>query len=373
MRDKVQNHLSLLRQKRGLGAAELARRIGVTRQTVYAMEAGNYVPNTLVALKLAQVLELKVEDLFRLEEETPSPSRTGEIELLPGGEAPQPGQHVRLCQVGRHTIGTLSEPVAWYLPLADGVLVEPRGVKKSRRVRLFEGAPEAGKRLLVAGCDPGISILARHLRKADIELVMAQRNSSQALDLLRRGLIHVAGSHLRDDASGESNLPTVRKLFPKGSAAVVSFAVWEEGLVVARGNPKGIRGVEDLAESKAVLINRETGSGSRMLLDSTLQRLAIPASAISGYERIAPGHLQAAWQVSIGTADCCISTRAAARVFGLDFLPLTTERYDLVLQRSHLELPAVQILLDTLSRASLRRELEELAGYDVRNAGDRLA
>ncbi|MGH9667413.1 MAG: substrate-binding domain-containing protein [Bryobacteraceae bacterium] len=370
---KVQNYLSLLREKRGLGAADLARRIGVTRQTVYAIEAGSYVPNTLVALKLAQALEVNVEDLFRLEDNPAPAAHTAGIELLPGGQEPQPGQPVRLCRVDRHTIGTLPEPLAWYLPPADGVLVETGGVGKTRRARLFEDAGDSGKRLLVAGCDPGISVLARHLQKAGVELVIAHRNSSQALELLRGGWIHAAGSHLRDQASGESNLPAVRKLFPKRSAAVISFAVWEEGLVVARGNPKGIRGVADLAETQSRMMNREPGAGSRLLFDSELERLSIPAGKIGGYERIAQGHLAAAWQVSIGNADCCVATRAAARVFGLDFLPLLTERYDLVIRRPHLDLPGMQILLDTLSRASFRRELEGLGGYDVRNAGEQRA
>jgi molybdate-binding protein len=205
-----------------------------------------------------------------------------------------------------------------------------------------------------------------------VEAVVAYRNSSQSLDLLKQSLIHVAGSHLRDAATGESNLPAVRKQFPKGSVAVISYAIWEEGIVVARGNPKKILGVEDMARSDVTIVNREPGSGSRLMLDNHLQRGGVPPESVNGYREIASGHLPAAWQVKSGRADCCLATKTSACVFGLDFLPLESERYDLVIGNQNLGHPAVQVLLDTLGRTAFRRELEGLGGYDTRIAGDRL-
>lgn len=178
---------------------------------------------------------------------------------------------------------------------------------------------------------------------------------------------------MRDDATGESNLPAVRKLFPRGGAVVVNFAVWEEGLVIARRNPKGIRGVEDLARSDVRFVNREPGAGSRTLLDSSLRRLGMPRRQVRGYGTIARGHLPAAWQVRLRNADCCIATTAAARAAGLDFIPLVSERYDLVIRKPHLTLPGVQALLNTLSRTALRHDLECLGGYDIREAGKQVA
>ena len=224
----------------------------------------------------------------------------------------------------------------------------------------------------MAGCDPGISVLARHVQATGVDLVLAHRNSTQALELLKQGTIHIAGTHLRDEASGESNIPHVGRLFPKRSVAVISFALWEEGILTARGNPKGIRGIEDLAHPEISIVNREPGAGSRRLLDASLERLEIPTQRVRGYERIAAGHLAAAWQVRTGAADCAIATGAAARLFGLGFIPLVAERYDLVLRRTHLELPAVQTLFDTLSRSRFRRELEAIGGYDTAPAGQRL-
>ena len=122
----------------------------------------------------------------------------------------------------------------------------------------------------------------------------------------------------------------------------------------------------------SAIVNREKGAGSRALLDSRLNRLKIDPKSVRGYNRVAPGHLQAAWQVQSGQADCCIATRAAARVFGLGFIPLVSERYDLAIRRQHLDMPSIQILLDTLNRSNYRRELESLGGYDARAAGQRL-
>jgi putative molybdopterin biosynthesis protein len=130
--------------------------------------------------------------------------------------------------------------------------------------------------------------------------------------------------------------------------------------------------VEDLGRKDVSIVNREVGAGSRFLLDSHLARVGIDSRKVAGYRRHAPGHLAAAWQVRAGAADCCIATRAAARLFGLGFIPLVSERYDLAMRRQHLELPAMQALLDALNRSSFRRELEGIGGYDARTAGQRM-
>jgi putative molybdopterin biosynthesis protein len=367
----VHTNLSQYRQKRGLSAIELAKQIGVSRQTIYAMETGTYVPNTLLALKLAQVLDVKVEDLFRLESAEP-PAHTEAVDLLPAEQEAQPGLPVQLCHVDERLVAILPAPTAWSLPPADAVLIEAGKRPGKGRVQLFQEETQSRPRLLIAGCDPGISVLLRHLQREGVEAVVAYRNSSQSLDLLKQSLIHIAGSHLRDEATGESNLPAVRKHFPKATVAVISYAIWEEGMVIARGNPKSIKSIGDLVRRDVCIVNREPGSGSRLMLDTHLQKAGIVPKAVRGYPSIAIGHLPAAWQVKTGAADCCLATKTTACVFGLDFIPLASERYDLVIQKQNLSLPGVQILLDTLGRAAFRRELEGLGGYDTRIAGDRL-
>jgi putative molybdopterin biosynthesis protein len=373
---EIRNNLGELRRKRGLSAAELAAQIGVTRQTVYSMEAGSYVPNTLVALKLARVLGAAVEEMFVVEDGAPPAPRTVRASMLAAGRQLQAGQPVQVCRVGKRLVATSAEPVAWSLPPADGVLAAPH--RSSERaattpVQLFSDGRELGKRLLLAGCDPGASILARHMQRAGIELIVVSRNSSESLDLLKRGLVHVAGTHLTDPATGEANLPAIRRRFAGSSAAVIGFAVWEEGIVVSHGNPKGIREIADLSRKGVTIVNREPGAGCRNLLDSRLRKLGIPVARVKGYDTIARGHLPAAWRVASGEADCCIATKAAARAFGLDFQPLVSERYDLVVRKADLETPEVQALVDALGRSAFRRELEGLGGYDAASAGARIA
>ena len=371
----VNNNLAQIRQRRGYSAAALARAVEVSRQTVYAIEAGSYVPNTVLSLQLARVLDVTVEELFSLGNGDPPLLPTREMELLPGIESIQPGQPVQLCRVDRRMMGSSPESTAWNLPPADAVLIRAQTDSKKSgrgRVQMFQDDEELNNRLLLAGCDPGMSVLARHAQRAGVELVLAHRNSSQALALLQQGCVHIAGSHLRDEATGESNLPAVKKIFKRESVAVVSFAVWEEGFVTVKGNPKRIHSVEDLARNRVTLVNREQGSGSRNLLDSILSKAGIKSAKVAGYDRIAHGHLAAAWRVRLGSADCCIATRAVARLLGLGFIPLITERYDLVIRKRHFGLPAMQALLDTLSRTAFRRELEGLGGYDTGCAGKRV-
>jgi molybdate-binding protein len=264
--------------------------------------------------------------------------------------------------VNGRLVGVPALTVPWQLVPADGLLVDARG----STVQLFEDDLDE-PRLLVAGCDPATSVLARHLSRSSVRLVTAAVNSSVALDLLKRRLAHVAGTHLKDESGA------IRTQFPRKGVAVFAFAVWEEGLVLARGNPKGIRGIADLARPDVKLAPREAGSGSRQLLDRELKSAGISGRAVAGYDDPpAAGHLPAAWRVYTRMADCCIATRSAARAFGLDFVPLASERYDLVIRREHLETTAVERLLDTLAQAAFRRELEALCGYDTRETGRQL-
>lgn len=368
---ETKTQLNEIRQQRGISASDLAKRAGVSRQTIYAIEAGDYVPNTALALQLAQILEVRVEDLFQLANTSPTIPEPIPVDLLGTNGKAQSGQPVQLCRVGKRTVGVSAMPQPLMLPLADGVIVAASARGGPAEVQVFESHPEDAKRLLVAGCDPGISLLAQHLgRFNDVDVVIAPSSSQQALEWLKEGKVHVAGSHLRDQASGEYNVPAVQRMFPKGAVKVVTFAIWEQGLVVAAGNPKNVREVADLARKNVRIINREQGAGSRELLDRLLRQAGVSTQQVKGYERIASGHLPAALAVSQGEADCCIATRSAARAFGLSFVPLATERYDLVLRRQWSKLPAVDALLDTLNRATIRRKLELLAGYDTHHTGE---
>ncbi len=369
----IETRLGQLRRKRGISVIHLAEAAGVSRQTIYAMEAGTYVPNTAVALRLARALEATVEEIFTLAEAAAAANlRSESAVVLPGSSRLEEGQAVQLCRVEGRLMASAPSAVPWYFPAADALIAAKPQRQGKRPVQMLQADDDFSNRILVAGCDPGISVLSRHAQTAGVELVLANRNSSQALGLLKAGSVHVAGTHLRDESSGESNLPEIGRIFPKHSVAVISFAVWEEGIVTARDNPKNIRGIEDFSRKDVRIVNREEGSGIRNFLDSRLQQLRVEARKVRGYTDFAPGHLPAASQVRSGAVDCCLSTRAAARAFGLSFVPLLTERYDLVIRKRHLDMPRVRTLLDTLCRSDFRRELEGLGGYDTRVTGRRL-
>lgn len=355
-----------IRTARGLSAAELARRVGVSRQTIYAIEDGSYVPNTRVSLQLSRALQVGVEEIFFLSEE--KPTETQDAELLVSNMQMDEEKFVRVCTVnGRSFAVPVSFPPA-YLPSADGVIESRR--KRTASVRTPTSSNEGGNRLLLAGCDPALSLVNDELHSSGMEIIGVPCSSRRALQWLKQGMVHAAGSHLLDRATGVYNVPIVRHLLPEATVQVVTFAVWEQGLATRPGNPKSIRTLAELASKDVTVVNREKGSGSRDLLDRGLRRLSIQPPQVNGYDNVAKGHLAAAYAVAAGTADCCIVSRSAAHYFGLDFIPLAVERFDLTFTKAVLELPAAKALLDLLNRSTLRKKLQCMAGYDTAHTGE---
>jgi molybdate-binding protein/DNA-binding XRE family transcriptional regulator len=365
----VEVRLAQIRKSRGVGASDLARRVHVSRQTIYAIEAGTYIPNTEVALLLARELDVAVNELFSLQAGArPSPESVV-AEVLSATPA-EKGQPVRICKMGSRWVSVPVKASPDYMPEADGIIKRARRSNEHVDLVVFAKEEAAQKRLLLAGCDPATSLLARMVEKiSGVEIVSAAASSKLALSWLKDDKVHIAGSHLEDPKTGEFNLPFLRKEFPNEDFSVVTFARWEEGLVVGADNPKGLRKVEDLARKNVRFVNREPGSGSRALLDRLLSKSGIESGTVHGYDRIAYGHLAAAYCVASKEADVCLATRSAAKAFGLGFLPLHTERYDLVMRRRTTDFPAVKAFLDVLQRATLRRKLEVLAGYDTSETG----
>jgi putative molybdopterin biosynthesis protein len=341
------SQLAAARKARGVSAVELAAQAGITRQAIYAIEAGTYMPNTVVALRIARTLETTVEALFALEEADSAAADLREFEpLTPVGA----GEPIQICRVGRRSIGVAPAMFPAYLPVVDGVVLDTGQAS-------VVGEPDDENRLLVAGCDPALSLLASYAREAGTDVVLANGNSARSLEWLREGKIDIAGTHLNEPAAHDRRLSTV------------NFARWEEGLVVKRGNPKKIRGIADLANPRVHFMNRDEGSASRRLFDGLVKSMGINSAKVNGSTSSAPGHLAAAWAVASGEADCCIAARSAALRFGLDFIPLAAERFDFVLSRKDLKRKAVQNLFEVLNRSRFRRQLEMLAGYDVSRTG----
>jgi len=373
VKTRVENRLGQIRKSRGVGASDLARRVRVSRQTIYAIEAGTYVPNTEVALNLARELEVTVDELFALQGGAQKSPESLATEVL-SAETPAKGQPVRICQLGSRWVSVPVSASPYYMPEADGIIKRTGRTNGRADLLVFAKEEAAQKRLVLAGCDPATGLLSRMVEKiSGVEIVSAAASSRLALTWLAEGKVHIAGSHLEDPKTGEFNLPFIRKQFPNEDFSVVTFARWEEGLVIASGNPKGVCKIEDLARKNVRFVNREPGSGSRGLLDKLLEKAGMDAAKVHGYDRIAFGHLAAAYCVVSRDADACLATRSAAQTFGLDFIPLRSERYDLVMRKRTADLPAVQAFLDVLQRATLRRKLEVLAGYDTSETGTLVA
>jgi putative molybdopterin biosynthesis protein len=327
-----------------MSASDLAARVGMSRQSIHAMEAGSYVPNTAVALALARSLGTSVEQLFSLDETDRSVSAT----LL--GEAFE-GQPLHIAEVGGRVVAVPSSPAPYYLNAVDAIAGKT-GRGASVRAQLLSPAP-AAPRVVIAGCDPAVTLI-------NAPLLAAPASSRTALQWLKEGLVHLAGSHLHD------NTAALKKVFPKGGVTLISFATWEEGLVVAPGNPKSIRGIEDLVRKNVRFINREPGAAIRATLDAQVKTLGIRLSGSIAY-----GHLPAAWMVASGAADCCLATRVAAQAFGLTFVPLWTARYDLIARTAAAE--DTRELLNALTSAAARRKLERVAAYDTTSMGSVLS
>ncbi len=369
MKPRIQNRLAEIRKSRGIGASDLARRVHVSRQTIYAIEAGTFVPNTEVALRLARELEISVDDLFSLEDGAQAGPETVTAEILSAEPLPK-GQAVRICQIGSRWVSVPVSASPYYMPEADGIVKHSARQDGRADLVVFAKEEAAQKRIVLAGCDPATGLLSRMVERASgVEIVSAAASSKLALAWLKEGKVHIAGSHLEDTKTGEFNLPFIRREFPGEDFTVVTFARWEEGLVVAAGNPKRIRSIADLTRKNVRFVNREPGSGSRALLDQLIAKAGMESQAIQGYDRVAHGHLAAAYCVVSKECDVCLATRSAAKTFGLDFVPLHSERYDLVMRRRTADLPAAKAFLDVLQRATLRRKLETLAGYDTSQTG----
>jgi putative molybdopterin biosynthesis protein len=186
---------------------------------------------------------------------------------------------------------------------------------------------------------------------------------------LRRGEAHLAGSHLLDPETGEYNLRYIREYLPEIPVVVIGLVGREQGLIVAPGNPHRLTGLADLAAADVPFVNRQRGAGTRVLLDYHLDKAGIDAAAIRGYEHEEYTHLAVAASVSSGRAACGLGIRAAAEALSLGFVPLFSERYDLVIPREHYDGPFLRPLLDLLIDEEFRRSVAALPGYSLEPMG----
>ena len=263
---------------------------------------------------------------------------------------------------------------------ADGLLRVPAGVEGHHagdrvQVELLRGLSEIERTVVAIGShDLVLDLAANALRSVDPTLGLVSTNvgSLGGLVALRDGLCHVAGSHLLHPGTGKYTLPYLEEMMPDRDLAVVRLVHRQQGLLVPPGNPRGVTGLADVAAGGLTFVNRQRGAGTRMLLDHELRRLGIDAVDVEGYSREEPTHLAVAAAVAAGRADCGLGILAAARAFGLDFVPVAEEPYDLVLDARTLEEPLLAPLWDLLAAPEFHAAVRDLGGYDTAESGVRI-
>jgi putative molybdopterin biosynthesis protein len=261
---------------------------------------------------------------------------------------------------------------------ADGLLVVPAGLEGHHagdevEVALLRGVAEIDRTIVAIGShDLVLDLAASELRTADPGVTLASSNvgSLGGLVALRDGLCHVAGSHLLDPDTGDYTLPYVDRVLGGRDVAVVRLTHRDQGLIVAPDNPLGIEGIDDLPRVRYV--NRQRGAGTRVLLDHELARRGIAPDAIDGYAREEHTHLAVAAAIAAGRADCGLGVLAAARAFDLDFVPVTREPYDLVLDAAALDDPVLAPLWELLEDPAFRTKVHALGGYAPDEMGRRI-
>ena len=287
---------------------------------------------------------------------------------------------VRLGRVGDKMVATPIQRgagVIMSLVRADGLVLIPRfseGVDAGQQVtmELLRSLEEVENTIVAIGShDLVLDLLASHLRHRNPGLTLSSSNvgSLGGLMALQRGEAHLAGCHLLDDHTGEYNLPFVSRYLKDTEVVVVNLVYRIQGLIVPKGNPKGITSLEDLARDGVTFINRQRGSGTRMLLDHKLKKQEISSDGIRGYHREEYTHLAVAAAVAAGTADVGLGILSAARAMQVDFVHLLTEQYDLVIPRRFYEGEFLKPLLSLIGDQQFKSEVEALGGYDTSAMG----
>jgi putative molybdopterin biosynthesis protein len=261
---------------------------------------------------------------------------------------------------------------------ADGIIRVPaqnEGIAAGHpvTVELLRAVRDIENTLVCIGShDNALDVLGDQLRKKHPEysLSSAHVGSMGGLLALQRGEAHFAGTHLLDEETGEYNISFIRKVLPDRKVLLVNLVHRTQGFIVPRGNPKGIRGFDDLKRDDVVFVNRQAGAGTRLLTDLHLKKLTIDPNSVKGYYHEEFTHMAVAAAVLSGAADTGLAVLSAARALGLDFVPVAQERYDLAISREFLDTPLMQAVLGIIREdKDFRERIVSMGGYDVSEMG----
>jgi len=264
------------------------------------------------------------------------------------------------------------------LTRADGILrvqEQVEGVAEGEEVEVeLLRTPEEIRRTLVAigSHDLTLDLIHDRLRATGTGYGLASSNvgSLGGLMAVKRGQAHLAGTHLLDPETGEYNFSYVTRYLEGMRVRMVHLAYRQQGLIVAPGNPLGIMGVKDLTRSGVRFINRQAGSGTRVLLDFHLKELGVEPKSIKGYDHEEYTHMAVAVAVASGAADAGMGILAAAKALGLEFIPVKAERYDLVIPEVFFGSEGIRLLLEVIRSQEFREAVGRLGGYDASNSGE---
>jgi putative molybdopterin biosynthesis protein len=252
-------------------------------------------------------------------------------------------------------------------------LVDEWVIDSARKMVRSEPKQESlGNRIVIAGSnDLALEALTKtiHSRCPHLTVSLSNLGSLAGLNALRERTCHIAASHLLDAETGEYNSPYIKKSFSDLKVRIVNLAHREQGLLIQRGNPLGIKTLKDLANKKAVFINRQSGSGTRLLLDFKLKDENIDPLEISGYATIAHTHMEVALAVLRGAADIGMGIRAAAKVLDLDFILLANERFDLIIPNEYCDAEAIGALCKSLNMDEFKSTITHMGGYETYDTG----
>ena len=315
----------------------------------------------------------------------PAPEHT-KVEAVMGRKIPsKPGleEHVRVI-VGKIDGRSVAVPLGGgagmmtSLVRADGILRIPSGVGgysegETAPVELLTSEDVLDNRLLTLGShDLTIDLLASAVKEASagrITISSSNIGSMGGLIAVGKGIAHFAGSHLLDAETGDYNRSWLKKYLPGADIALVTLVHRHQGFMTLKGNPKGIRGVGDLVRPDVTIVNRQAGSGTRILLDYELKKSGVGADSISGYGNEEYTHLSVAMAVTSGRADVGMGILTAAQALDLDFIPVARERYDLVIPARLIEDPRIALLLDIIRSDKFRAQVLALGGYEIEETG----
>jgi putative molybdopterin biosynthesis protein len=262
---------------------------------------------------------------------------------------------------------------------ADGIAILPRGSQglsagSPVQVRLYRSLSEIEYTIFAIGShDITLDLLAQFLAERDRRLASANVGSQGGLVALRRGEAHLAGSHLLDPASGEYNLTFIPQYLPDVPVVIMALVERAQGLMVPSGNPKGLKGLQDLARSDITIVNRQRGAGTRVLLDHELNLLGIAPEHVKGYNQEEYTHLAVAAAISSGRADTGLGIAAAARALDLDFVSLYQERYDLIIPSDVFSSSLLAPLFEILNDLRFRQAVSAMPGYEISVMGKVIA